>query len=127
MKPSTINYPVRVGYRTKLPHGYVNFATINGDGFTVNFARISDVTCDRNNDALNGYYNVWGDFIFTLVINGKEVATLTCKNIESADKLFTMISEIKSDKKDIFDPEDDFLTAVEKVTSFFKYMKNFLD
>ena len=123
-KPSEITYRTHTGYRKHLPTGWVNFpeATIHGDGYDIKFYRLSEVTCDRNNDALNGYRNVWTKFRASLIVNGTEINNIVIKTVEDADKLFTIFGKAKT----TVDESEGTITALEKVDVGFDALRNFI-
>lgn len=100
MKPSEITFKSITGTRKTVPSGWVPVpaCTINGDGFTVEFERLSICTIDPQCDALNGYYNVWSKWYIKLTTPtfSKSLAVTTAQ----ADKLHDILSNISSTSDD---------------------------
>ena len=68
-------------------------ATINGDGFTVNFYRLGERTIDTNCDALNGWHTIWTKYLIELITkNGKR--EMVVSKGETADKLFNLFKNV---------------------------------
>ena len=62
--PSSIKLKAFSGYRKNIFEGWKKLedSTIAGEGYKVEFYRLSERTIDRMCDALNGWYNVWTKF-----------------------------------------------------------------
>ena len=92
MFPSEITMKSHCGYYYNVPEGWQKLpeATIIGDGYTVEFSRLSERTIDRMCDALNGWYNVWTKFCCEYR-DDKGTLSITVSKPEDADKLFNLL------------------------------------
>ena len=121
--PSAIIIALISGFYNTVLNGWVklNDATINGDGFTINFYRLFERTIDRNCDALNGWYSIkTNKFLCELIVDG-ETMTMAVDTEEKADKLFEIFKGIKP-----CEDEEETLTAKEIAKSGFTTLKNFI-
>ena len=96
MLPSEIRTKSYTGYRNDVFAGWMKLddATIIGDGYKVEFYRLSERTIDIMCDALNGWYNVWTKFRCEYT-DSKGTLSVTLHNPEDADKLFTILENVK--------------------------------
>ena len=96
MFPSEVKIKSNYGYRYNVFEGWKKLleAAIYGDGYTVEFYRLSERTIDRNCDALNGWYNIWTKFLCEYS-DSKGRLSITVRKSEDADRLFRMLSDIE--------------------------------
>ena len=95
MLPSEITMQSHCGYRKNIFEGWRKMpeATIIGDGYKVEFFRLSERTIDVMCDALNGWYNVWTKFRCEYT-DSKGTLSITVRKPEDADKLFNLLANI---------------------------------
>ena len=67
---------------------------IIGEGYKVEFYRLSERTIDRMCDALNGWYNVWTKFRCDYEDEKGTLSIVVCKP-EEADKILKIMSDIQ--------------------------------
>lgn len=65
-----------------------------GEGYTVEFYRLSESTIDMMCDALNGWHNVWTKFRCEFK-DAKGTLAITVHKPEDADKLYRMLVDIR--------------------------------
>ena len=96
MLPSEIKLDSCYGYRHEVFTGWrkLNEAIINGEGYSVEFFRLSESTIDALNDALNGWFNIWTKFRCEYR-DSKGRLSITVRKPEDADKLFNMLVDIQ--------------------------------
>ena len=96
MLPSEVKMKSYRGYRHNVYEGWkkLDDATISGEGYTVEFFRLSERTIDMMCDALNGCYNVWTKFCCEYK-DSKGTLSITVRKPEDADKLFNLLIGIK--------------------------------
>ena len=96
MLPSEIKLKSHYGYHRNICEGWQKLpdAMIVGDGYSVNFSRLSECTIDRMCDALNGWYNIWTKFCCEYT-DRKGTLSITVRKPEDADKLYNMLLYIK--------------------------------
>lgn len=96
-------------------------ATIHGDGFTVNFYRLTERTIDHNCDALNGWRTVWTKYLVELITPyGKK--TVTLNDGKTADKFFNILKNVTA-----FEWEGEgTVSASENAEITFDSLKNFI-
>ena len=96
MLPSEIIMRSNYGYRSNVFEGWRNMpeATITGEGYTVEFSRLSERTIDPMCDALNGWYNIWTKFSCEFK-DAKGKLVITVSKPEDADKLYNLVAGIK--------------------------------
>ena len=94
--PSAIKLKAFSGYRKNIFEGWkrLDEATITGEGYKVEFYRLSERTIDRMCDALNGWYNVWTKFRCEYE-DAKGTLTVTIRKPEDADKIFKIMADIQ--------------------------------
>ena len=94
--PSAIKLKSFSGYRKNVFEGWkrLDDATIAGEGYKVEFYRLSERTIDRMCDALNGWYNIWTRFRCDYE-DAKGTLTLTIRKPEDADKIFKIMNDIQ--------------------------------
>ncbi len=94
MFPSAITLNSYYGYYDEIFAGWkkLDEATIKGDGYTVDFYRLSERTIDPMCDALNGWENIWTKFRCEYK-DQKGTIAITVHKPEDADKLFNMLFE----------------------------------
>ncbi len=101
----------------------LNDATINGDGFKVEFYRLFERTIDRNCDALNGWHSIkTTKFLCELTI-GDTTKSLVVNTEKDADKLFEIFSKIE--KQDF--EEEGIMEASEVASTTFDTLKNWMN
>ena len=96
MLPSEVKMKSYRGYRHNVYEGWkkLDDVTISGEGYTVEFFRLSERTIDMMCDALNGWYNVWTKFCCEYK-DSNGTLSITVRNPEDADKLFNLLVDIK--------------------------------
>ena len=84
------------GYRKNIFEGWkkLDDATIVGDGYTVEFFRLSERTIDRMCDALNGWHNIWTRFRCDYT-DEKGTLSITVRKPEDADRISKLMSDLK--------------------------------
>lgn len=94
--PSTIKLKSCSGYRKNVFEGWkkLDAATITGDGYKVEFFRLSERTIDRMCDALNGWYNVWTKYRCEYT-DAKGTLSIIVRKPEEADKLFETMNNLQ--------------------------------
>ena len=94
--PSAIEMKSCSGYRKNVFEGWkkLDDATITGEGYKVEFFRLSEKTIDRMCDALNGWYNVWTKFRCDFQ-DAKGTLTITVRQPEEADKISIAMSDLQ--------------------------------
>ena len=94
--PSAIEMKSCSGYRKNVFEGWkkLDEATISGEGYKVEFFRLSEKTIDRMCDALNGWYNVWTKFRCDFQ-DAKGTLTITVRQPEEADKISMAMSDLQ--------------------------------
>ncbi len=95
MLPSEVKMKSYRGYRHNVFEGWQKMpeATIIGEGYTVEFSRLSERTIDMFCDALNGWENIWTKFCCEYT-DDKGKLSITVRKPEDADKLFNMLADI---------------------------------
>ena len=96
MLPSAIEMKGSSGYRKNVFEGWkkLDEATITGEGYKVEFFRLSERTIDRMCDALNGWYNVWTKFRCEYT-DSKGVLSITVSKPEDADKISRAMTDLQ--------------------------------
>ena len=96
MLPSEITLKSFRGYRNNIFEGWkkLDEATIAGEGYTVEFHRLSECTIDMTCDALNGWRNTWTKFCCEYKDNQGTLSISVWKP-EDADRLYTIMKGIK--------------------------------
>lgn len=96
MLPSEIKMNSYHGYRGDIFAGWKKLeeATITGDGYTIEFYRLSERTIDMQCDALNGWFNIWTKFRCEFK-DDKGTLSITVRKPEDADKLFNLLIDIR--------------------------------
>ena len=96
MLPSEIKIRSYRGYHRDVFEGWRKMpeATIVGEGYSIEFSRLSERTIDVMCDALNGWFNVWSKFRCEYV-DDKGKLSITVRKPEDADKLYRMLSDIQ--------------------------------
>ena len=91
--PSAIKLKSYSGYRKNVFEGWMKLddATIVGEGYKVEFFRLSERTIDRMCDALNGWHNIWTKFRCEYT-DAKGKLSITVRNPDEADKIFKAMS-----------------------------------
>ena len=94
--PSSIKLKAYSGYRKNIFEGWKKLedSTITGEGYKVEFYRLSERTIDRMCDALNGWYNVWTKFRCDYE-DTKGTLSIVVRKPEEADKIFKIMSDIQ--------------------------------
>lgn len=94
--PSAIEMKCSSGYRKNVFEGWkkLDEATITGDGYKVEFFRLSERTIDRMCDALNGWYNVWTKFRCEYQ-DAKGSLSITVRKPEEADKISNAMTDLQ--------------------------------
>ncbi len=107
--PSAIEMKSYSGYRKNVFEGWkkLDEATISGEGYKVEFFRLSEKTIDRMCDALNGWYNVWTKFRCDFQ-DAKGTLTITVRQPEEADKISRAMCNLQSV---VFEHEDSLSVA----------------
>ena len=122
--PSAIRMKSYSGYRKNVFEGWkkLDEATITGEGYKVEFFRLSEKTIDRNCDALNGWYNIWTKFRCEYT-DAKGTLSITVRKPEEADRISAMLSGIEP----VAFEHEDMLTAADtariKLESLISFMK----
>ena len=95
MLPSEVKMPIYHDYHYNVPEGWQKIpeTTIVGEGYKVEFYRLSERTIDMMCDALNGWFNIWTKFNCEYT-DGKGKLSITVRKPEDADKLFNMLAGI---------------------------------
>ena len=95
MLPSEVKMKSYRGYRHSIFEGWQKLpeATIIGEGYTVEFSRLSESTIDMMCDALNGWFNIWTKFCCDFT-DTKGKLSIIFRKPEDADKLYNLLSEI---------------------------------
>ena len=95
MLPSEVTMKSYRGYRHDIFEGWRKMpeATIVGEGYTVDFSRLSESTIDMMCDALNGWYSIWTKFCCELT-DSKGKLSIIFRKPEDADKLYNLLSDI---------------------------------
>ena len=95
MFPSEITMKSYRGYRNDIFEGWkkLDDATIAGEGYIVEFFRLSERTIDMMCDALNGWYGIWTKFRCEYT-DSKGTLSITVRKPEDADKLFILLDGI---------------------------------
>ena len=96
MVPSEIKMKSYRGYHRDVFEGWkkLNEATIDGEGYTVSFFRLSESTIDEMCDALNGWHNIWTKFRCEYK-DDKGTLSITVHKPDDADKLFNIMVSIE--------------------------------
>ena len=96
MLPSEVKMKSYSGYRRDVFEGWKKMpdAAIIGDGYTVEFSRLSERTIDMMCDSLNGWFNVWTKYLCEYTDKQGTLAIIVRKP-KDADKLFNMFSDIR--------------------------------
>ena len=97
MLPSEVKMESYRGYRHDIYEGWKKMpeSVIVGEGYTVEFSRLSERTIDMFCDALNGWHNVWTKFNLEYT-DSKGKLSITVRKPEDADKLFNLMIDIKA-------------------------------
>lgn len=95
MLPSEVTLKSYRGYRHNIFEGWqkLSEATIIGEGYTVEFSRLSESTIDMMCDALNGWFNIWTKFCCDFT-DSKGKLSIIFRKPEDADKLYNLLSDI---------------------------------
>ena len=93
MLPSEVKMTTYHGYRSEIITGWHTMldATITGEGYTVEFSRLSERTIDMFCDALNGWYSLWTKFKCEYTDSEGKLSIIVRKP-EDADKLYNLLS-----------------------------------
>jgi hypothetical protein len=97
-------------------------ATIEGEGYKVEFSRLSERTIDRMCDSLNGYYNIWTKFLCEYS-DAKGQLSIAVRKPEEADKIFKAMSDIQPltfEHEGTMSPAEVARTRFETIISFIK-------
>ncbi len=96
MLPSEIKMKSYTGYHNDVFEGWkkLDDATIVGEGYRIEFFRLSERTIDMMCDALNGWHNIWTKFCCEYT-DSKGKLSITVSKPEDADKLFRMLEDVK--------------------------------
>ena len=96
MLPSEIKMNSYHWYSSDIFEGWkqLDAATIDGEGYTVSFFRLSERTIDVMCDALNGWFNIWSKFRCEYK-DDKGTLSITVRKPEDADKLYRMLYDIR--------------------------------
>ena len=96
MLPSEVKMKSYRGFRYDIFEGWRKMpeVTIDGDGYTIVFSRLSERTIDDFCDALNGYFNIWTKFRIDYT-DDKGTLSITFRKPTDADKLYNMLSNIE--------------------------------
>lgn len=107
--PSEIKMKSCSGYRKNVFEGWkkLDAATITGNGYKVEFFRLSERTIDRMCDALNGWYNVWTKFRCDYS-DSKGTLSIIVRKPEEADRLFRAMTDLQPV---VFENEDTLSVA----------------
>ena len=94
--PSEIKMKSCSGYRKNVYEGWkkLDAATIAGEGYKVEFFRLSERTIDRMCDALNGWYNIWTKFRCEYE-DSKGTLSITVRKPEDADKISKAMTDLQ--------------------------------
>ena len=94
--PSEIIMKSCSGYRKNVFEGWkkLDAATIAGEGYKVEFFRLSERTIDRMCDALNGWYNIWTKFRCEYE-DSKGTLSITVRKPEDADKISKAMTDLQ--------------------------------
>ena len=95
--PSEIRTPSTDGFSRHMSEGWkpLKDATIEGDGYKVEFSRYADKTIDTMCDALNGWYYVWRNDFNCTYTDDKGKLELRLDKPEDADRLFDIMTNIQ--------------------------------
>lgn len=95
MLPSEVTMRSYRGYRHNVFEGWkkLDDTTIIGEGYTVEFFRLSESTIDMMCDALNGWYNIWTKFLCEYS-DSKGKLSIIFRKPDDADKLYNLLSDI---------------------------------
>ena len=117
--PSEIRTPSADGFSRHMSEGWkpLKDATIEGDGYKVEFSRYADKTIDTMCDALNGWYYIWRDDFNCTYTSGKSKLELRLDKPEDADRLF----DIMTDTQPIPFEHEDSMTPAEVARNKFKF------
>ena len=96
MLPSEVKMKSYRGYHRDVFTGWQKMpeATIIGEGYIVEFSRLSERTIDPMCDALNGWYALWTKFCCEYT-DSKGKLSIIFRKPEDADKLYQMLSDIQ--------------------------------
>lgn len=124
MLPSAIEMKGSSGYRKNVFEGWkkLDEATITGDGYKVEFFRLSERTIDRMCDALNGWYNVWTKFRCEYE-DAKGSLSITVRKPEDADKIsraMTNLHPVTFEHEGTMAVADVARTKLESIIGFLK-------
>ena len=112
------------GFRKNVFEGWKKLegATIEGEGYKVEFSRLSERTIDRMCDSLNGYYNIWTKFLCEYS-DAKGQLSIAVRKPEEADKIFKAMSDIQPltfEHEGTMSPAEVARTRFETIISFIK-------
>ena len=95
MLPSEVKMKSYRGYHRDIFEGWRKMpeVTIIGEGYTIEFSRLSERTIDMFCDALNGWENVWTKFCCDFT-DSKGKLSIIFRKPEDADKLYNMLANI---------------------------------
>lgn len=96
-RPSEVRTPGTSGFMRDVREGWKDLkaATIEGDGFKVEFSRYADRTIDPMCDALNGWYYSWRNDFECKYTDAQGELTLRTYKPEEADRLFDIMTNIE--------------------------------
>ena len=123
MVPSEIKMKSYRGYHRDVFEGWkkLNEATIDGEGYTVSFFRLSESTIDEMCDALNGWFNIWTKFRCEYK-DEQGTLSITVRKPEDADKLFNIMVSVEP----IEFEHEDRLSAVDVARSKMESLINMI-
>jgi hypothetical protein len=95
--PSEIRTPSADGFSRHMSEGWkpLKDATIEGDGYKVEFSRYADKTIDPMCDALNGWHYAWQNDFNCTYTDSKGKLELRLDKPEDADRLFDIMTNIQ--------------------------------
>ena len=95
MLPSEVKMKSYRGYRHDIFEGWRKMPEVSiiGEGYTVEFSRLSESTIDMMCDALNGWFNTWTKFCCDFT-DSKGKLSIIFRKPEDADKLYNLLSDI---------------------------------
>ena len=94
MLPSEITLKSCGGFRRNVFEGWKKLISIEGEGYKVEFYRLSERTIDTQSDALNSWYNIWTWFCCEFT-DSKGKLSLSIRNPEDADKIYKILSDVQ--------------------------------
>ncbi len=122
--PSEVKLKTYSGYHENVFEGWkkLDDATIRGDGYKVEFSRLSVRKIDQMCDALNGWYNIWTKFLCEYT-DAKGTLSVVVQKAEEADKLSKLMTDLKPIRFEHEDPLSEAEVARIKLESLISFIK----